>query len=130
MQLIKTKKSLAKNTLIYAMNLILSDQTMKPGNMTHGPEQACTMVIEKPNYFDANIAKWMMRDYMLSEVENKLKISACTSAKIVDLNVAKIVDCYDLIFSSMVLHHIADHKQTITNLSQSLLPGGYLCICD
>lgn len=35
---------------------------------------------------------------MLSEVENKLKISAYTSAKIVDLNVAKIVDSYDLIF--------------------------------
>ncbi len=67
---------------------------------------------------------------MLSEVENKLKISACTSAKIVDLNVARIVDRYDLIFSSMVLHHIADHKQTIANLSQSLHPGGYLCICD
>ena len=67
---------------------------------------------------------------MLSEVENKLKISACTSAKIVDLNVAKIVDCYDLIFSSMVLHHIADHKQTIADLSQSLHPEGYLCICD
>lgn len=67
---------------------------------------------------------------MLSEVENKLKISACTSAKIVNLNVAKIVDRYDLIFSSMVLHHIADHKQTIAYLSQSLLPGGYLCICD
>lgn len=67
---------------------------------------------------------------MLSEVENKLKISACTSAKIVDLNVAKIVDSYDLIFSSMVLHHIADHKQTIADLSQSLHPEGYLCICD
>ena len=67
---------------------------------------------------------------MLSEVENKLKISACTSAKIVDLNVAKIVDRYDLIFSSMVLHHIADHKQTIADLSQSLHPEGYLCICD
>ena len=67
---------------------------------------------------------------MLSEVENKLKISAYTSAKIVDLNVAKIVDSYDLIFSSMVLHHIADHKQTIADLSQSLHPEGYLCICD
>ena len=67
---------------------------------------------------------------MLSEVENKLKISACTSAKIVDLNVAKIVDSYDLIFSSMVLHHIADHDQTIAELSNSLHPDGYLCICD
>ena len=67
---------------------------------------------------------------MLSEVENKLKISACTSAKIVDLNVVRIVDRYDLIFSSMVLHHIADHKQTIADLSQSLHPEGYLCICD
>ncbi len=68
---------------------------------------------------------------MLSEVENKLKLSATTtSAKILDLNVAKIADHYDLIFSSMVLHHIADHDQTIAELSNSLHPDGYLCICD
>jgi predicted TPR repeat methyltransferase len=68
---------------------------------------------------------------MLSEVENKLKLSATTtSAKILDLNVAKIADHYDLIFSSMVLHHIADHDQTIAKLSNSLHPDGYLCICD
>nr|WP_321238509.1 class I SAM-dependent methyltransferase [uncultured Tolumonas sp.] len=67
---------------------------------------------------------------MLSEVENKLKLAACYSAKILDLNVAKISDDYDLIFSSMVLHHIADHAQTIAKLSNSLHPDGYLCICD
>ena len=67
---------------------------------------------------------------MLSEVENKLKLAACYSAKILDLNVAKISDDYDLIFSSMVLHHIADHDWTIAELSHSLHIGGYLCICD
>ncbi len=67
---------------------------------------------------------------MLAEVENKLKISVCTSAKILDLNNGKIEYSYDLIFSSMVLHHIPNHGQTITELSGALHPGGYLCICD
>ncbi len=67
---------------------------------------------------------------MLSEVENKLKITACTSAKILDLNSDRIGFGYDLIFSSMVLHHIPNHDQTITELSRALHPSGYLCICD
>ena len=34
------------------------------------PQTVFSSFIDKPSYFDANIAKWMMRDYMLSKVEN------------------------------------------------------------
>ena len=33
------------------------------------PQTVLSSFIDKPSYFDANIAKWMMRDYMLSKVE-------------------------------------------------------------
>lgn len=34
------------------------------------PQTVLSSFIDKPNHFDDNIAKWMMRDYMLSGVEN------------------------------------------------------------
>lgn len=36
----------------------------------------------------------------------------------------------DLIYSSMVLHHIGDTQSTLTNLYQLLNDQGYLCIID
>lgn len=37
---------------------------------------------------------------------------------------------YDVIYSSMVMHHIVDVERTIENLFGFLEPNGYLCIVD
>ena len=67
---------------------------------------------------------------MLSEVANKIRNYSHKAAKILDLNIAKISAKYDLIFSSMVFHHIQDHTDAIMALIGSLHVGGYICICD
>ena len=67
---------------------------------------------------------------MLSEVANKIRNYSHKAAKILDLNIAKISAKYDLIFSSMVFHHIPDHTDAIMALIGSLHVGGYICICD
>lgn len=67
---------------------------------------------------------------MLSEVANKIRNGSHKTAKILDLNTAKIDAQYNLIFSSMVFHHIPDHTGTIMALIGSLHAGGYICICD
>lgn len=41
-----------------------------------------------------------------------------------------VVPKYDLIFTSMALHHIIDIEATLVNLYRSLIIGGYLCIVD
>ena len=37
---------------------------------------------------------------------------------------------YNLIFSSMTLHHVKDYKGMLKKMYRSLLPGGYLAIAD
>lgn len=37
---------------------------------------------------------------------------------------------YDLVVSSMTLHHISDASRVLHSLSSVLRPGGYLCIAD
>jgi ubiquinone/menaquinone biosynthesis C-methylase UbiE len=39
-------------------------------------------------------------------------------------------DSYDVIYTSMALHHIIDIKTTIKNLHRLLKKDGYLCIID
>jgi tRNA (cmo5U34)-methyltransferase len=39
-------------------------------------------------------------------------------------------DKFDLIFTQMVLHHVADTKQIIGKFGKMLKPGGYLAIAD
>lgn len=68
---------------------------------------------------------------MLREVENKLEARKNPNAKIKNLNsINSKPEKYDLIFSSMALHHIEDYDQEISNLANSLNKDGFLCICD
>jgi len=41
-----------------------------------------------------------------------------------------LIPKYDLIYTSMALHHIIDIDTTLTNLYKSLKKDGYLCIVD
>ena len=48
-----------------------------------------------------------------------------------DINASHtVVPKYDLIFTSMALHHIVDIETTLVNLYRSLNIGGYLCIIE
>jgi len=67
---------------------------------------------------------------MLDQVEKKIAAHQYGNAKTVNLASSSITSKYDLIFTSMVLHHIEDYEDTIVNLVRSLTPSGYLCLCD
>lgn len=67
---------------------------------------------------------------MLAQVEAKIKSAGHKNAQLLDLTTTSIDSKYDLIFSSMVLHHIDNHQTTIKELIRTLTPNGYLCICD
>jgi ubiquinone/menaquinone biosynthesis C-methylase UbiE len=42
----------------------------------------------------------------------------------------KLMDCFDVIYSSMAFHHILDVETTLNNLFKLLGENGYLCIVD
>jgi len=49
----------------------------------------------------------------------------------IDINVElSLPDKYDVIYTSMALHHIKDTETTLKNLYKLLNCGGYLCIID
>lgn len=67
---------------------------------------------------------------MLAQVEEKIKNFAHQNAHVLDLNTTAIDSKYDLIFSSMVMHHIPNYQNKIRELITALTSDGYLCICD
>ncbi|WP_017414786.1 class I SAM-dependent methyltransferase [Clostridium tunisiense] len=47
-----------------------------------------------------------------------------------DINSKSFMGKYDVVYTSMVLHHIDDLKKTIENLAARVNKDGYLCIVD
>lgn len=70
---------------------------------------------------------------MLDTFRKKIESAGITSIKlkqIPDDGIAEISGSYDLIVSTMTLHHIPDPTSLINNLTTHLAPGGHLCIAD
>lgn len=70
---------------------------------------------------------------MLKVADEKIKTSGSDNLKTLfqDLSGTNFIEeRFDLIFSQMVLHHIADVEDIITKFYSLLDPGGYLAIAD
>jgi ubiquinone/menaquinone biosynthesis C-methylase UbiE len=70
---------------------------------------------------------------MLAVVEEKIAAWGVDnmSTRLMDLTAAPMPDeRYDLIYSSMTLHHIPDTDAILTAFRTLLNPGGWLCIAD
>lgn len=70
---------------------------------------------------------------MLQVVEEKIAAQGVTNMtpRQADLSVTALPDeRFDLIYSSMVLHHIPDTDAILRAWQQHLNPGGWLCIAD
>lgn len=69
---------------------------------------------------------------MIQVVNSKIKDYNATNmiAYEKDINNEPIKEKYDVIYTSMVLHHINDLEKTLKNLGAMLNDGGYLCIVD
>ncbi|MHB1462687.1 MAG: class I SAM-dependent DNA methyltransferase [Armatimonadota bacterium] len=72
-------------------------------------------------------------DGMLARLSEKAEASGLSNVKtkLLDLEKEAVpVDRYELIISSMTMHHLQDHRALISNLSTMLKSGGYLAIAD
>lgn len=72
-------------------------------------------------------------EQMLDALNNKIMKTGYDNVSTYKFNIDqdKFPDTkFDLIFSSMVLHHIKDIKALLLMISQSLNPGGYVAIAD
>ncbi len=72
-------------------------------------------------------------DGMLARLSEKAEASGLSNVKtkLLDLEKQAVpVDRYELIISSMTMHHLQDHRALISNLAAMLRPGGYLAIAD
>ena len=70
---------------------------------------------------------------MLAVAEEKIAAWGITnmSTRQMDLTVAALPDeRYDLIYSSMTLHHVPDTRAILQAFHSLLSPGGWLCIAD
>lgn len=67
---------------------------------------------------------------MMDVLASKIKFNQVTNMKVVDLNKEKLDSKYDLIYSSMVLHHILDLDTLIKQFHELLNEDGEICIVD
>ncbi|MDU1338746.1 MAG: class I SAM-dependent methyltransferase [Clostridium butyricum] len=71
---------------------------------------------------------------MVDVLNSKIKAFEIDNMKVyeIDINENNILpeDSYDVIYTSMALHHIIETKATIKNLYRLLKLNGYLCIVD
>jgi 2-polyprenyl-3-methyl-5-hydroxy-6-metoxy-1,4-benzoquinol methylase len=68
---------------------------------------------------------------MLNVLEAKAKQQSLSNVYMQHLNPgARLLGSYDLIVSSMTLHHIEDIEALLTQLFQTLKPSGRLCVAD
>lgn len=71
---------------------------------------------------------------MIDVLNSKIKAFEIDNMKAyqIDINESDILseDSYDVIYTSMALHHIVDTETTIKNLYKLLNKDGYLCIVD
>lgn len=69
-------------------------------------------------------------DGMLSEVRKKAGLRRLENAHAWNVEKECVSTDFDLIVSSMVLHHIDNVPEQIRTLIGWLRPGGYICLCD
>lgn len=70
---------------------------------------------------------------MIHVVKNKIKNCAIHNMSALEMNIVKddqLPTQYDLIYSSMALHHVADTKKLLSKLYKHLEKGGRICIVD
>lgn len=67
---------------------------------------------------------------MLAQVSMKIKEYEHAKASTLLLGDSLQISEFNLIVSLMVLHHIQDIGQQISILSDSVVHGGYICLCD
>jgi ubiquinone/menaquinone biosynthesis C-methylase UbiE len=70
---------------------------------------------------------------MRAVAEHKIAAANAASMRVVDLDLMRDPvprDRYDLVFSMMTLHHVADVPRGLAAFRELLNPGGYLCIAD
>jgi ubiquinone/menaquinone biosynthesis C-methylase UbiE len=70
---------------------------------------------------------------MLEVLREKIAAQGVTNMTALQMDLASEAmpdDRYDLIYTSMVLHHIPDTTQILTTFHALLNPGGWLCVAD
>lgn len=70
---------------------------------------------------------------MLAVLDSKIEALGLSKVKTKHVDIDKgdsLEGSFDLITSSMTLHHIKDASQLLTRFSKILAPAGYLCIAD
>ena len=69
---------------------------------------------------------------MLKVLTEKLHSQGITNVqpRCLDLVAGPLVERYDLVFSSMTLHHVAETDLILTRLTEALNPGGWLALAD
>lgn len=71
-------------------------------------------------------------DKMIEVLNQKIELSKTKNITAIhhDINSGLLDKQYDLIFSSMVFHHINDLEEVLSKLTEMLKNGGKLCIVD
>ena len=70
---------------------------------------------------------------MRAVAERKIAAAEASDMRVVDLDLMRDpvpADRYDLVFSMMTLHHVADIARGLAAFRELLNPGGHLCIAD
>jgi len=67
---------------------------------------------------------------MLEQVESKARKGNMENVSTLNLTEHSHQRCFDVIVSLLTLHHIENTQVCIQTLTNQLLPGGTLCICD
>src|SRR5665647_778450 len=70
---------------------------------------------------------------MLAVLENKIQMQQLTNIQTKHLDVEKgevLTGAYDLVVSSMTLHHVQEIKPLLAQFYKVMKPGGHLCLAD
>ncbi|MCX5780624.1 MAG: class I SAM-dependent methyltransferase [Firmicutes bacterium] len=70
---------------------------------------------------------------MLAVLENKIQMQRLTNIQTKHLDVEKggvLTGAYELVVSSMTLHHVREIKPLLAQFYKVMKPGGYLCLAD
>ena len=91
------------------------------------------------------IASFLLKDFlkeitlmdnsseMIKVINEKIKASDATNLRTLNFDLEHTdytLSKFDLIFTQMVLHHVADIEKVLIRFSQLLDPGGFLAIAD
>lgn len=72
-------------------------------------------------------SKEMLEQVNMKLANNRIKNAGTLNC---DLSNESLNEKYDLIFSLMALHHIANYKEILKKLTSALNPSGFICISD